>query len=161
MQIGKTNFMVIVLFDDDEFSQIDFDIIDVKTRSRLLKVFEKNKFTIKNARTFISSKGKEYRFAKPSHTLGCNPADKLMETLSNSAATFCTPTQALLAMAALEDPMLLDESFVEEFLSQLPVNVAKVRQWIKHDNLRAQFPHSFKKVEEWNKLKPKPKKAAS
>lgn len=151
LEIGKDKFIAIVLFDDDEFSQIDFDIIDVKTRSKLLSAFEKKKFTIKNSRTFISSKGREYRLAKPSHTLGCNPADKLIETLSHDAATFCTPTQAILAMAALDDPKVLDEEFVKDFLSQLPVNVAKVRQWIRHDNLRDKFPHSFKEMQEWNK----------
>ena len=58
-------------------------------------------------------------------------------------------------MAALDDPKVLDEEFVKDFLSQLPVNVAKVRQWIKHDNLRDKFPHSFKEVQEWNKSEPR------
>lgn len=148
--LGESSFRIIPLFDDTEFTQIDFDIIDGKTRNHLLGAFEKKKFVIKSARHFIGINGGEYRFAKPAHTLGANPATNLLDALDENAAIFCTPTQALLAMAALGEKRLKEPLFVEDFLLHLPANIKKIVQWIKHDNLKDNFPHSEKVLNEWN-----------
>ena len=150
LEIGDERFPVMVLYDDFEFTQIDFDIIDGSTRNKILRAFDVKGFKIHGARNFTSNKGQNFRFARPSHTLGCNPADKVYEVLSIEVVTFCTPTQAILLMARLGDARLKDADFLKWFLLKLPANIMKIRQWIKQDELKENLPFSVNSLIDWN-----------
>ncbi len=151
-QIESRGCSLITLFDDILFTQCDFDIIDGHTRNLMTKAMRKKGFTIKGSRSFTSPGGEKYQFAKPSHTLGCNPADKVFEIIQNNTHTFCTPTQALLVLAESRSEDLLKEEYVKEFLFQHPANIKKVLQWISHDKLGNVFPYSETQLDEWNEL---------
>lgn len=148
--VGDSKSKLIVLYDDFEFTQIDFDIIDGKTRNLLLAAFKKNNYLVHSAKRFSSPEGEEYLFAKPSHTLGANPATNVLEALTDGASVFCTPTQAILVLAAFRDTRLKDEDFLRKFLLLLPANIKKISQWIKHDKLKDALPHSESKMQLWN-----------
>lgn len=148
--IEADGYQFITLFDDILFTQCDFDIIDGRTRSLMTKAMKKKGFTIKSSRSFISPKGEQYQFAKPSHTLGCNPADKVLEAIRSGVYTFCTPTQALLILAEKKCPNLLKEEYVRDFLHHHPANIKKLLQWISHDRLGKVLPFSEETLNLWN-----------
>lgn len=133
IKIKSRDQYLISLFDDDFYTQADFDIIDGKTRSMMTALFKKSGMKAKGSRHFIGLNGENFLLAKPSHTLGCNPADKVIEAFSPNSFIFCTPTQALLILLACEET--LDNQFIKDFLYRQPVNVKKLLQWVEHDGL--------------------------
>lgn len=133
LRINSRDQYLISLFDDDFYTQADFDIIDGKTRSLMTALFKKIGMKAKGSRHFLSEDNKSFILAKPSHTLGCNPADKVLEAFSPNTFLFCTPTQALLCLLGCGEK--LEEDFLKEFLYRQPVNVKKLFQWVRHDNL--------------------------
>lgn len=147
---GQGKAYIISLFDDSFFTQSDFDIIDGKTRNLILAGMKKRKFTIKGSRLFTSPTGQNYQFAKPSHTLGCNPADKVKEVLNDNVVTFATPTQTILLMAINNSPLLKDENFLKRFLLEQPANIQKIWQWVEHDNLKGSLIFSKDQLNDWN-----------
>jgi hypothetical protein len=143
---------ILSLFDDSFFTQCDFDIIDGKTRSLISAAAKKKSFTLKGSRFLTDPSGQRYQFAKPSHTLGCNPADKVKEVLSSDVITFATPTQALLLLIEFKSPLVREEEFVKDFLLNQPANIKKVLQWVEHDRMTESFPFSEFQLNEWNEL---------
>lgn len=150
--LGKNRGSILSLFDDSFFTQSDFDIIDGKTRSLLTEAFKKKGFAIKGSRFFTSPRGTIFQFAKPSHTLGCNPADKVKEALKSDTVTFTTPTQALLLLLDFDHPILKEPTFFKDFLFHQPANIKKVIQWVAHDGLKTRLIHSEFQLNEWNEL---------
>ena len=146
------NTKILSLFDDTFFTQCDFDIIDGKTRSLISAAAKKKNFTLKGSRYLKAPSGEKYQFAKPSHTLGCNPADKVKEVLSSDVITFTTPTQALLILIELKSPLVCDEEFVKDFLLNQPANIKKILQWVEHDRMTESFLFSEFQLNEWNEL---------
>lgn len=143
VRVEQRNQFLISLFDDEFFTQADFDIIDGKTRSMMTALLKKSGYDLKGSRHFIAKDGKNFYLAKPSHTLGCNPADKVMEAFSEGSFLFCTPTQALLVLLACGEK--LEDQFLKDFLHRQPVNVKKLFQWIRHDNIG--WESSFKEID--------------
>lgn len=148
---------IVSLFDDDFYTQVDFDIIDGKTRKIVRECLINSNWNALGSRYFISPCNKTFFFAKPSHTLGCNPADKLNESLKEGEFIFATPTQAILLLLKHEYTVNLDEDWAIKFLHHHPVNTQKVYQWIAHDGLQKYIIGSEKKMknicDEGNKLR--------
>ena len=150
--LGEESYPVISLFDDFLFTQCDFDVLDGKTRNLLYKSFIKKGYKIKGSRCFVSNENIQFQLPKPSHTLGSNPADKVLEVLNQNSFTFTTPTQTLLSMAVIGDKRLKKSEFLESFLYKQPSNIQKIRQWVSHDKLDLNLPFSIKQLSEWNNL---------
>ncbi len=134
LKVPSRHQYLISLFDDDFYTQADFDIIDGKTRSMLTALLKKSGYKAKGSRHFLSEGGENFFFAKPSHTLGCNPSDKVLEAFKEGSFIFCTPTQALLVLMACGERVEAD--FLQSFLYRHPVNVKKLLQWQRHDKLK-------------------------
>jgi hypothetical protein len=145
---------LINLFDNDHYSQNDFDVIDSKTRDFIKKRYLQEGWQNKGARHFYK-KDQLVSFAKPSHTLGSNPNTKILEEINRgSQAIFCTPTQTLLVLAELHGD---NQSFwttfsLMGFLEHTPANLQTFFQWLEHDNLGEFFIHSRASLKEANDM---------
>jgi hypothetical protein len=157
LKVSFANQYLISLFDDDFYTQADFDIVDGKTRSMLTALLKKAGYKNKGSRHFISDRGESFFFTKPSHTLGCNPSDKVLEAFKDNTFIFCTPTQALLVLMAKREDLNLE--FLKNFLYRHPVNVKKLLQWQRHDRLPSLFGLSEKELQEICDLGLKKRKA--
>lgn len=136
-----TGTPLISVFDDVFFENYDYDIISGPDRARIQHALKAEGWKQKSSRAFIKDKTR-CGLAKPSHTLGCNPADKVIDALDEFDFLVVTPTQAVLVMAA-QGPWRLDQLAELAFLQGY--NVDKVRQWIEHDHLEVRFPVEFLK----------------
>ena len=94
---------LISIFDDEHYSNSDYDILEPTVRADIRRALQNNSWKEKGSRCFKKN-DVEVRFPAPSHTLGCNPADKVLESLGDERV-FCivTPTQALLSSIALDE----------------------------------------------------------
>lgn len=139
--LSVVNTPLVSIFDDNFFENYDFDIISGPDRKRIQLALKKDGWLQKSSRSFLKD-NIHCGFPKPSHTLGCNPADKVIESWGVFDYMIVTPTQALLVMA-LKGPWELTQ--VAELAFYQGCNLDKVKQWIKHDKLSVRFPVDFLK----------------
>jgi|GEM_PF-3503829 len=137
---------IVSLYDDDFYTQIDFDIIDGKTRSLITAILKKVGYDSYGSRHFISPEKESFFFPKPSHTLGCNPADKVKEGMNRPGFYFTTPTQALLLLLSLS--FELQPKQLTHFLHHQPVNIKKLFQWAGEENQKGLLPFKETQIQE-------------
>lgn len=137
----------ICLFDDDYYSNIDYDFVSNKFRSLIRIVLKSEGFLEKSSRTFIGDFKEEYTeilefkknqnitnnkitisFAKPPHTLGADPSSNIFEELNKNSLVFSTPTQTLLIMAKNGS---WSQDTAKNLIKQCPANIDKIYQWLR------------------------------
>lgn len=146
---------IISLYDDDFYTQIDFDIIDGKTRSLVSAILKKIGYDSKGSRHFVSPDKEAFFFSKPSHTLGCNPADKVKEAMTKPGFYFATPTQTVLLLLALSYKLQPEQ--LTHYLYRHPINIKKLFQWVHQESLMDFLPFKESQIQticdEGNKLR--------
>ncbi len=143
---------LISLYDDREFSNYDYDILPGPERSLIRRVLIAKGWQAKGSRYFYKD-SLVCGFAKPSHTLGCNPADKVIESIKEFDYLFVTPTQALLTLLALGHWNI---SAVLRIVFYQGANLEKLFQWAKQDRLELpSFAIKLGQVQEQGQLKRK------
>ena len=151
ISLGSDSFLI-NLYDNDHYSQNDFDVIDGQTRELISKKFMQAGWRQKGSR-YLESPDTRIAFSKPSHTLGSNPGDKVLEEFKRGEKfVFSTPTQSLLVMAqyAKSEKELWNDFEMLDFLSTTPVNLQMLFFWLKHDHLINDFPFQMKVMKEAN-----------
>ena len=120
---------LVSIYDDEHFSNSDYDIIEPGVRSDIRRVLLADGWTAKGSKAY-SNKGVQIKFPAPSHTLGCNPADKVLEAVGDDVICIVTPTQALLSSIALKR-----WSFkrAEKLVEHHPANLSKIWNWILNE----------------------------
>ena len=144
--------VLINLFDNDHYSQNDFDVIDSYTRNLLLVSYKAAGWSLKGARCFFNG---EYsvNLAKPSHTLGANPSQKVLEEFDRGhKVVFSTPTQTLLILAHY---YRTHEAFwkgfdIYSFLEKTPANLQAFFYWMRQDDLQKGFCYSLDELMDAN-----------
>lgn len=150
LKIGVKAFDVgvkglISLYDDDWYSNSDYDMVGADDRKMIREFLLSKGWTPKGSRYF-TKEGVTCAFPKPSHTLGCNPSDKVFDEISHNTVVFVTPTQALLVLAAVDK---WDQEKVKMLISEQPANLDKAWQWIKEESLSGV---NFKQIEELKEI---------
>lgn len=118
---------LIVIFDDDHYSNSDYDFIDGQHRELIRKVLINNGWTARSSRVFIKDDF-ELMFPRPSGTLGQDSSDTFIKEIDEKRYIFVTPTQAVLAAMNLG---IWDQEAFVKLCRKFPINTEKVRQWKK------------------------------
>ncbi len=129
------------LFDDDYYSNIDYDFVSNNFRSLIRVILKKEGFLEKTSRRFIQTSNEidaenklTLSFPKPPHTLGADPSDNVIEELKKSDFVFATPTQTLLVMAKNN---VWSQETALKLIEKCPANIDKIFQWLNELNLLA------------------------
>lgn len=136
------NQFLINIYDNDFYSQNDFDIIDGNSRELIVGHYQKEDWVLKGARR-LEKNSKILKFAKPSHALGSNPSQNIIYELgTKNTFVFSTPTQSLLVMAEVyrNDDLFWESFDLMSFLENTPANLRCVFQWLKQDGI-SNFPY--------------------
>jgi len=137
---------LISIFDDEHFSNSDYDILDPVVRADVRRVLLAEGWTSKGSKVFEKNNFR-VAFPSPSHTLGCNPADKILESLSDNTYCVVTPTQALLTSIALN---VWDVEKAKSLVLHHPANLSKIWNWVvneKSENVSREDIALLKKVQ--------------
>jgi hypothetical protein len=120
---------LISIFDDEHYSNSDYDILDPNVRADVRRVLIADEWSSKSSKVFEKN-GVQIKFPSPSHTLGCNPADKILESLEEGAFCIVTPTQALLASISLNK---WEFEKAQKLVVYHPANLSKIWNWISNE----------------------------
>lgn len=130
---GLESLNLICLYDDDYYSNIDYDFVSNQHRSLLRVILIKLGWSAKSSRIF--SKGEhEVLFPKPTGVLGTDPSDSVSSEFKENRFIFSTPSQAFLIMAKSDK---WDQSKACDMVLKCPANIDKVYQWMKEYRLTA------------------------
>ena len=126
---GLEPLKMISLFDDTQFFNIDYDIIPGPERNQIYQALTNNGWTAKSSRIFEKD---SFRcgFARPSHTLGANPATNVVSSKAEFDCQFVTPTQALLFM---EMEGQWNNELAYRLVFEQPANLDKMFQWLNEE----------------------------
>lgn len=125
--IGWEDLRLISFYDDEIYSNIDYDVLDGSLREKVRRLLLAEDWVNKGSREFSKDTHK-CRFPKPSGTLGTSPSDVVLDERKRAPGSyiFVTPTQALLVQIAT-NTWDLRKSL--ELVKHQPANLDKVIQW--------------------------------
>lgn len=124
------NFGLISVFDDEHYSNSDYDIVDPGMRSKIRDALLAENWSASGSKVFRKEEFKLV-FPEPSHTLGANPADRVLEAIGDKTFLMVTPTQALL-VSAYKSLWDLEES--KKLVFYQPANLSKIWNLVQNDN---------------------------
>jgi hypothetical protein len=128
---GLEAYNLICLFDDDYYSNIDYDFVSNQHRTVLRAHLIGKGWNPKSSRIFTKD-SIEVVFPKPTGVLGTDPSDSVAAEMKTNRYIFCTPSQALLIMAKTNR---WDQNLAQQMIKDCPANVDKVYQWMKEYKL--------------------------
>lgn len=121
---------LVCLYDDDIYSNIDYDFVSNQHRSLIRRALLQEKWEELSSRSYQKN-GFYLTLPKASSTLGTDPSDVILEELNRTTEdsfVFCTPTQSLLVMLKQD---LWDQNLAKEMIQKCPANIDKIYQWMK------------------------------
>ena len=120
---------LISIFDDEHYSNSDYDILGPTVRADIRRVLIADGWKASGSKVFTKV---DYtiKFPAPSHTLGCNPADKVVESIEGGGFCIVTPTQALLVAVLLRE---WDLENAKALVLHHPANLSKIWNWILNE----------------------------
>ena len=128
---GLEDLGLICLYDDDNYSNIDYDFVSNQHRSFLRSILLNNGWKSKSSRLFIKDNF-EVLFPKPTAVLGTDPSDAVSKEMKKDRYIFCTSSQAFLIMAKKGK---WDHQRACEIVKNCPANIDKVYQWMNEYKL--------------------------
>lgn len=128
---GLYQFGLICLYDDDLYSNIDYDFVSNKDREIIRLILKNLSWKQKSGRVFVKESF-QLTFPRPSPTLGADPSDPVVSELNKNTYVFCTPTQALLTMSRKGS---WNQDTAKKMIDKCPANIDKIYQWLKEYNM--------------------------
>lgn len=122
-------FGLISIFDDEHYSNSDYDIVDPAARAKVRDALLSEGWSPSGSKVFTKEDFKVV-FPEPSHTLGGNPADRVLEAIKNKHLLIVTPTQALLVSAYQN---AWDLKIAEKLVFYQPANLSKIWNLVQND----------------------------
>lgn len=120
---------LISIFDDEHYSNSDYDILDPTVRADVRRVLLAEGWEASGSKIFKKNQV-QIEFPSPSHTLGCNPADKILESIKENTFCIVTPTQALLVSISLNK---WDFERAKSLVLYHPANLSKIWNWASNE----------------------------
>jgi hypothetical protein len=122
-------FGLISIFDDEHYSNSDYDIVDPAARAKVRDTLLSESWKPSGSKVF-SKEDVKVVFPEPSHTLGGNPADRVLEAIKDNHLLIVTPTQALLVSACQNSWNL---KVAEKLVFYQPANLSKIWNMVQND----------------------------
>ncbi len=122
------------VIDDDWYENYEYDIVSKSQRDLMNAFLLKRGFKQKSGRVFLQEElGLIIEYAKPTGTLGANPADETLQVVKkNSSWTICTPTQAVLVLISkmTAETQMQTLKQIQELVQKQSANLDKIGDWV-------------------------------